>query len=146
MKRIFLAFLLLALAVLLIPGLRQRAQPRIDQSRLWLWGKLEGPMSPVLTPYRILTTQSRLAEPAASLIRARNRGYGVPRPDDFEAYLTGHGMETTDAWGMPLILRQEPDSLAVVSPGPDLDYETDDDVVSKIRYKARSRTSPFRRR
>lgn len=145
MKRIFLAFLLLGLAVLLIPSLRERAQPRIDESRLWLGEKLEGPMSPVLTPYRTLTTQSRIARVAASLIRDRNRGYGVPRPDSFEAYLNGHGMEVNDAWGMPLILLQEPDSLAVVSPGPDLTYGTEDDVLSKIRYKAPRRASPFRR-
>ncbi len=146
MKRIFLAFLLLGLAVLLIPGLRQRAQPRIDVTRLWLGEKLEGPMSPVLTPYRILTTQSRQAQVAASLLRDRNRGYGVPQPEGFEAYLNGHGMKAADAWGNPLILRQEPDSLAVVSTGPDLKYETDDDVVTKIRYRAPRRTSPFRRR
>lgn len=141
-----MAFLLLTLAVLLIPSLRQRAQPRIDESRLWLGENLEGPMSPVLTPYRKFNTQSRIARAAASLIRDRNRGYVIPRPDAFEAYLDGRGMKTTDAWGMPLILRQEPDSLAVVSPGPDLLYETEDDLLSKFRYKAPKRTSPFRRR
>lgn len=146
MRRIFLAFLLLTLAVLLIPSLRERAQPRIDESRLWLGEKLEGPMSPVLTPYRTLTTESRIAQAASSLLRDRNLGGVPPQPDGFEAYLATRGMKTTDAWGMPLILRQEPDSLAVVSPGPDLLYETEDDLMSKIRYRAPRKTSPFRRR
>lgn len=146
MSRIFLAFLLLTLAVLLIPSLRQRAQPQIDESRLWLGEKLEGPMSPVLTPYRTLTTESRIAQAAASLIRDRNVGSRAPLPDEFEAYLRRREMKATDGWGMPLMLRQESDSVAVISPGPDLLYETEDDILSKIRFRAPARRSPFRRR
>lgn len=145
MKRIFLAFLLLGLAVLLIPSLRERAQPRIDESRIWLGQKLEGPMTPVLTPYRTIKTQTRISEAAALLIRDRNRGRRIPNPPDFADYLRTHSLQPVDAWSAPLILNQEKDSLAVISPGPDLEYETEDDIVTKIRYAApRERT--FRRR
>ncbi len=146
MKRIFLAFLMVGLAVLLIPGLRERAQPRIHESRLWLGAKLEGPMSPVLTPYRTLRTQTHISQAASALIRDRNRGYGIPRPDGFGEYLISRGLEPVDSWGAPLILAQEPDSLAVISPGPDLDYETEDDIVAKVRYAAPRRATPSWRR
>lgn len=144
MKRLFLAFLLLGLAVLLIPSLRIRAEPRIEESRVWLGQKLEGPMSPVLTPYRTLRTQSQLSQVMAILVRDRNRGWGIPRPDALGDYLRGHDVDPADAWGAPFIMRLETDSLAVISPGPDLEYETDDDIEAKIRYRAPS-SSPFRR-
>jgi hypothetical protein len=144
MKRIFLAFLLVGLAVLLIPDLRQRAQPRIDESRVWLGTKLEGPMEPILTPYRTLRTETRLGQAVTLLIRDRNRGHTIPRPDEFGTYLKNNGVEPLDAWGVPLVLAQEPDSLVVISPGPDLDYNTGDDIVAKVRYRARNRR-PLRR-
>lgn len=136
MKRIFLAILLLVLAVLLIPALRERAQPGIDASRTWMGEKLEGPMSPILTPYRTLRTQTRMGEAGRLLVRDRNRGRRPPTPEEFPDYLTRNNVELLDYWGAPLIIEQEPDSLAIISPGPDLEYRTDDDVVTKIRYAA----------
>lgn len=145
MKRILLAFLLLGLAILTIPALRQRAQPRIDQGREWLGQKLEGPMSPILTPYRSLKTEERMAEAVRHLIRDRNRGTDAPTPDALPAYLTRHDIEPVDGWGAPILLRQEPDSLALLSAGPDLEYDTEDDIIAKIRYRAPS-ARLFRRR
>lgn len=144
MKRLLLAFLMLGLALLLVPGLRERMQPRIDESREWLGQKLEGPLSPVLTPYRTLKTQSRMGEAVRFLVRDRNRGRRPPAASDFVPYLEAHEIEAIDGWGAPLVLTQEPDSVAIVSPGPDLEYHTDDDIITKIRYSDPHR-SRFRR-
>ena len=145
MKRIFLAFLMLGLVTLLVPSLRERAQPRIDVFREWLGQKLEGPLGPVLTPYRILKTESRMGEAGRVLIRDRNRGTAAPAPDAFAAYLTQHEIAPMDGWGAPILLRQEPDSVALRSAGPDLEYDTEDDIVVKLRYEA-PRSRYFRRR
>lgn len=145
MKRLVLAVLLVTLATLLIPSLRQRAQPRIDASREWLGEKLEGPMGPALTPYRTLRTQTRMGEVTRLLIQDRNRGIPAPLPGDFNDYMKRRGLETHDFWGVPLIMEQEPDSLAVISAGRDLEYHSDDDIVEKIRYDAPTYRN-FRRR
>lgn len=142
MKRIVLALLMVGLATLLIPDLRERAEPRIHESRVWLGGHLEGPLTPVLTPYWKLQTQTRIDKAIPALIRDRNQGRPAPLPGEFEDYLERHGFEAKDSWGSPLVLEQEPDSVAVRSPGPDMDYFTEDDIVRKIRYsdiRARSR-------
>lgn len=136
MKRIFLAFLILGIATFTIPALRERAEPRIDASREWLGEKLEGPLSPILTPYRTLKTESNMAEAARHLIRDRNRGRPAPAGAAFSDYLSRNQLDPLDAWGAPLSLRQEPDSVAIVSSGPDLVPETEDDLVAKVRYKA----------
>jgi hypothetical protein len=134
MKRLFLAILLLGLTTLMVPSLRERMQPRIDESREWLGERLEGPLSPVLTPYRTLKTQSRMGEAVRILIRDRNRGMLPPPPSEFPIYLENHEIEGLDGWGAPLILSQEADSVAILSAGPDLEYQTEDDIVTKVRY------------
>ncbi len=136
MSRIVLAFLLLGFAVLVIPGLRQRAQPRIDETREWLGQRLEGPMSPVLTPFRTVETTTRIDQAVRLLIRERNAGRRPPQPDDFSTFLRQRGAEFQDGWGAPLIIIQEPDSIIVLSAGEDREYRTQDDLVRKIRYRA----------
>lgn len=136
MKRIVLAFLLLALATFTIPPLRERAQPRIDASQQWVWERLEGPLGPVLTPYWRLKTEQNMAEAAAHLVRDRNRGRKPPIGEAFTGYLTANQVLHLDAWGAPLTLRQEPDSVAIVSSGPDMVLQTDDDLVIKVRFEA----------
>lgn len=143
MKRIFLAFLLLGLATFTIPPLRERAQPRIDASQQWLGEKLEGPLGPVLTPYRRLKTEQNMAEAARHLIRDRNRGRRPPVGEAFTGYLSNNQVIQVDAWGAPLLLKQEPDSVAIVSSGPDMVPETEDDLVIKVRFRA---PTPDRRR
>jgi hypothetical protein len=148
MSRIVLAFLLLGLAVLLVPSLRERAQPRIDESREWLGQKLEEPLSPVLTPFRTVETTTRIDQAVRLLIRTRNAGSSPPQPDDFTTFLKQYGAEFQDGWGAPLILIQEPDSVIVMSAGLDREYRTSDDLTRKIRYRAPRRfpSRIFRRR
>lgn len=145
MKQIFLAFLLVGLITLLVPDLRERAQPRIDSSREWLGQKLEGPLSPILTPYRILKTESRMGQAVNRLVRNRNRGTDAPRPDEFSTFLEDAEIESVDAWGAPFLLIQDPDSLTILSAGPDLEYETEDDLVERMRYRAPDPATLWRR-
>jgi hypothetical protein len=148
MKRLFLAFLLLVGAVLTIPPLRQRAQPRIDAVRETAGQKLEGPMSPVLTPYRRVKTKAEMSKAVTELIADRNRGYPAPAPNEFGEYLVrklGAEEATLDAWGSPYIIAPDPDSLEIISAGPDLQYRTDDDLQVKIRYPG-ARPRPGTRR
>jgi hypothetical protein len=145
MTRLMLAFLLLFLVALLVPDLRVRMQPHIEEGRIWLGEHLEGPMTPVLTPYRRLKTQSLIDEATRRLIRDRNIGQQAPLGPDFRDYLVRREIEPLDAWGAPLLLEQERDSVAIRSPGPDMEYGTEDDLVNKIRYPApRGRQGPRR--
>lgn len=138
MTRLVLAFLILTLVVLTVPALRQRAQPHIEEGRLWLGERLEGPMTPVLTPYRRLKTQSYVDEATRRLIRDRNIGSRPPAAPDFRDYLLRNGLEPLDGWGAPLVLEQRRDSLSIISPGPDMVYDTEDDIRNQIRYRRAS--------
>lgn len=144
-RRLILALLLVGAAMVLFPGLRERAEPRIRDTGAWLWDKLEGPMGPVLTPYRTLTTQSRIDEALPRLNRDRNQGRRAPEASQFTGYLEGHGINPLDAWGNPLIIQQEPDSVAIISSGPDSEYFTEDDIVRRVRF-AEPKYRGFRRR
>ena len=79
-RQLLTAFVLVWLAQLVFPGLKERAEPRIEESREWLGQKLEGPLAPVLDPYRILKTQERMGEAVRVLVRDRNRGRTPPSP------------------------------------------------------------------
>lgn len=145
MGRIILAFLLLALVVLLTPQLREKVQPEIDTGREWLGAKLEGPLSPLLNRYRTLKTESAIDESIRNLVRHRNVGHRAPDPGELADYLTRRQLSPTDAWGIPFMLDQETDSLAIMSAGPDLIFWTEDDLVKKIRYPAPRRSRSRRR-
>lgn len=138
MKKIFLAILILTLITVSVPSLRERANPHVDRMGSFLAGKLEGPLSPVLNPYRRLKSQSEIGELVRELVRHRNSGFVRPRPDVFREYMQEQieGEDGLDAWGSPYIMIPSQDSMAIVSAGPDLEYETDDDVVVKLRYPA----------
>lgn len=135
MRQLLLAFVLVWVATLLFPGLEERAEPRIEESRIWLGEQLEGPLTPVLTPYRKLKTQERLREASRLLVRDRNRGRNPPVASDFAPYLRRHEVEPLDGWGAPIVMHQERDSVAVISAGPDMTYDTEDDMVTKVRYQ-----------
>jgi hypothetical protein len=136
MKRLVLAVLILATATLTVPPLRDRADPHLDRFRESLGEKLEGPLSPVLNPYRRLRSESEIGEVVRRLIADRNVGLLRPEPDQFRDYIQREVRRSDglDGWGTPYILVPEQDSVAIISAGPDLEYETDDDIVVKIRY------------
>ena len=136
MKRLLLAVMLLMLSVLLIPALRSRAQPGLDRFREAAGARMEGPMSPVLHPYRRLKTRTEISRVMTELIHARNLGYRRPDPADFQEFIAQQveDEDGLDYWGSPYIAVPRADSLAVVSAGPDLQYYTEDDIVLEIRY------------
>lgn len=137
-KRIALVLLVVVLAVLSIPPLRRPLQPRLDRFSEFLGQKLEGPMSPVLNPYRKLKTESEMGKVVRELIRDRNMGFPRPNPDELTAYMQREvdGEDGLDGWGSPYLLLPEPDSVAILSAGPDIEYQTDDDIMVKVRYAA----------
>lgn len=136
MRRLILAFLLIALATALVPPLRERADPHLDRIGTYLGEKLEGPLGPVLNPYRRLRSEAEISQAISQLIRDRNAGFLRPDPADFQEYMRTRiaGEDGLDRWGSPYVLIVEPDSVAVVSAGPDLEYETEDDITVKIRF------------
>lgn len=136
MRQLLLATLLLVVATTTIPTLRERADPHLDRLRGYLGEKLEGPLSPVLNPYRQLRSESDMSQAISQLIRDRNAGFLPPNPEGFREYLRTRieGEDGLDHWGSPYILIPSRDSVAVVSAGADLEYETEDDIVLKIRF------------
>ena len=140
-KRIFLGALILVLITVSVPSLRERANPHVDRLGSFMAEKLEGPLSPVLNPYRRLKSQSEMGKVVRELIRDRNFGIARPRPDMFREYMQREveDEDGLDAWGSPYIFMLGQDSVTIMSAGPDLEYETDDDVVAKIRYSGTRR-------
>jgi hypothetical protein len=136
LKRIFLGFLIMVLVVLLVPPVRERAQPGIDRFRGWAGHHLEGPMTPVLTPIRRVKAQSEMSRAVSKLVSYRNRGYPPPKASEFQDFLRQNELSETgeDPWGSPYVLTQTPDSVGIVSAGADMQYRTDDDIVSTIRF------------
>jgi hypothetical protein len=136
MKQLVLGILILLLATLAIPPLRERTAPHYDRFGHWVAEKLEGPLSPVLNPWRRLRSQSEMGEAVRELVQHRNQGFIRPQPDAFTEYLQTQveGEDGLDYWGSPYILIPQADSVSIVSAGPDLEYETEDDIVATIRY------------
>lgn len=141
MKRIFLALLLLVLVSLSVPPLRERAMPRYEAGASWLWSRLQGPLSPALTPWRRLETKNEMAHIANQLIVLRNRGGSPPRADELPEFLRQAHLDSTatDRWGSHYDVRLRADSLDLISPGPDLEMDTEDDLVVTIRFPDRGR-------
>ncbi|MGK7311646.1 MAG: hypothetical protein ACN0LA_05350 [Candidatus Longimicrobiales bacterium M2_2A_002] len=135
--KIVLGILVIALIVMTVPQLRVRVDPVLDRAGESFSEALHGPLSPIVNPYRRLKSESEIGKAVRELIQDRNMGYLRPQPDDFRAYMQREveGEDGLDAWGTPYIILPARDSLAIVSAGPDLQYDTEDDLVEKIRYR-----------
>lgn len=134
--KILLGLLVIVLIVMTVPQLRVRVDPLLDRAGESFSEALHGPLSPIVNPYRRLKSESEMGKAVRELIRDRNMGYLRPQPDDFRAYMQREveGEDGLDAWGTPYIILPTADSLAIVSAGPDLQYDTEDDLVEKIRF------------
>lgn len=132
MKRIVLGVLVVALLILSVPPLRQRAQPTIDR----ISAALAGPLSPAVNPYRELEAEGAISKVIRAMVRDRNSGFIRPEDDEFTDYMVRkiEDEDGIDPWGTPYILQSTRDSVAVISAGPDLEYGTDDDIRESIRY------------
>lgn len=139
MKRLILGLLLLVLAALLVPPLRERMQPQLDVGRHWLGERLEGPLSPAITWYRRAKTRSQLDKTLTELVTRRNMGFQLPEQHELPELLIQREIspDGLDAWGGQFLLQQRRDTLDIVSAGPDREYETEDDMIASLRYTPR---------
>lgn len=100
---------------------------------------------PVLNPVLRWSTQGEMRRIARDLETQSETGRGFPRDEEeFAEWLDDNyqGITSkTDPWGNSYALRLWPDSFGVVSPGPDGEQVTSDDVVVTGRIQ-----EPRRRR
>lgn len=147
MKRLLIALLLVFLLSLTIPALRSRAVPKYRAAGSWVWGHLQGPLSPIITPWKRLETESEMAAIVNQLIKQRNRGFPPPRSQELPLLMQRAGLDSTatDEWGSPYDVFTRPDSVYLRSAGPDATLETEDDIVVPVRYSTPPRSSRRRR-
>lgn len=147
MKRLFLASLMVLFLSVAIPELRARSVPKYRAAGVWVWGHLQGPLKPVLDPWREMQTRSEMARVVRELILWRNRGFPPPRSEELPYFMERTNLDPsgTDDWGSRYHLRIRPDSVFLHSPGPDRILDSDDDLVVGLRYASPYRFQPMRR-
>jgi|GEM_PF-433826 len=133
-KRLIVALLVLWFIILVVPGLRERAEPRLTAASAWTWGMMERPLSPVTNRYRRVQAESHMSKASRQMTLTRNQGFPLPDQQGLAGFLARHDIvpDGLDPWGMPYLIQQEADSLALISTGPDLQYGTRDDLVVRI--------------
>ena len=97
---------------------------------------------PALYPVLLWMSKSEMERIGGHLTSFENQYYKLPTSPakfpDWMARVLKEDKERIDAWGTEYRLRIWPDSLAVVSAGPDREHGTDDDIQhSLLRLKAR---------
>lgn len=139
MKKLLLAVLLLWMATLVFPAWRERAEPRVTAVRGWVWERTQGPLTPVRDRYLRTRAESDLNKVIRSLVMQRNLGQQAPRQEDLRSFMARNDIvdDGLDPWGVPYLIVQEADSVAIISAGPDLTYHTEDDIVVRVRYARR---------
>lgn len=89
-------------------------------------------LRPVLNPVFVWQTKSEMDQVLRELQLLNREGRAIPEPGaPFQAWMERNfqGGSLRDSWGSPYALNVWLDSLGVVSPGPDLEIDTEDDVV-----------------
>lgn len=131
MKKIILIALLAIFCVLAIPPLRTWADPVVGPILADASARLEPQLDRVRTPYFRWEAKSEARTIAEGLRQDALTGQSLPRPADFQAYLrrrTINPRDVADRWGSPYYLQLQPDSIVVISPGPDGRPGTEDDI------------------
>lgn len=89
-------------------------------------------IAPVLNPMLGWATRGEMRAMARDLEQRVNTGRPIPtNRQEFETWLANNyqaGDSRTDSWGNLYELERWADSFAVVSPGPDGEVGTDDDI------------------
>jgi hypothetical protein len=142
MKRLLLAVLFLWLVTLVVPGLRERVTPRAVEVGGWAGARLEGPLSPITDRYKRVQAETHLSRTSRLLVTQRNMGQRAPESHELPAFMTRNDIapDGLDPWGVQYQIVQEPDSVAVMSAGPDGVFGTADDLVVRVRYSERARS------
>jgi hypothetical protein len=117
MSRIVWILVFLVAAVLLVKPLRERARPQVEFA---------------LNPIYTWEAKNRVNAISRVLVRARAEGSRLPRPRDFQRFLTEReGADAAlDPWGEPYFLYRDRQTIRVSSSGPDRTANTDDDIHS----------------
>lgn len=141
MKRLLLALLLVLLAVVTVPQLREEAAPHFRSGASWAGERLEGPLSPALKPIREIQTETEMSRVLNLLMQRRNRGEPPITTEELRDFMIRMDVDSTatDQWGGSYSIIQTQDSLFLRSPGADITAGTDDDMVIGIRYPAPDR-------
>jgi hypothetical protein len=141
MKRLLLAGLLLWGATLIFPELGEGVQLRAVELWEWTGDRLEGPASPITNRYRRVQAENQLSKISRQLVLRRNQGQRPPSEEELAGFLIQHDIspDGLDPWGVAFRIVQEPDSVAVMSAGPDLTFGTEDDMVLRLRFRDHSR-------
>ena len=126
MSRIVFLLVLLLVAVLTIPSLRQRAQPQIEY---------------VMNPIYRWDAKNRVNDLYRLLERERATGGVVPRPADFRRFLEQREGDKAalDPWRQPFFLVTTRRTFRVGSSGQDRQRGTMDDIFSKTEVVATDR-------
>lgn len=117
MSRIVWVLVFLVGAVIFVEPLRQRALPHVEF---------------VLNPIYSWEAKNRANAISRVLVRAQSEGSPIPRPRDFQRFLTDRegAQAALDPWGQPYFLYRDRRSVRVSSPGPDRRANTPDDIHS----------------
>ena len=89
-------------------------------------------LAPVLNPILTWQTKGEMAQITRELQMINREGQALPEPgEDFRAWMGRNfqGGDREDSWGIPYSLTTWPDSVGVVSKGPDLEINTPDDIL-----------------
>jgi hypothetical protein len=143
MKRLILIVVVVWLATLSVPALRTRTAPPVVAAAAWAGGWLERPLSPITERYRRAKAEAQLGKTSRLMVSQRDLGQRPPQPHELPAYLTRHDIAPggLDPWGTPYHIAEEPDSIALISAGPDQRLGTADDLVVRFRSGGRGRAT-----
>ena len=117
MGKIFVVLLLALGAALYLPGTR----PVVLDT-----------LAPVLNPVLTWQTRSEMDQIARELQMINREGQALPeRGEEFQAWMGRNfqGGSSEDSWGNPYTLVIWPDSVGILSKGPDLEVNTADDIM-----------------
>lgn len=99
-------------------------------------------LSPVINPALVWQTRSEMAQITRRLQMINREGQPIPaQGQEFSEWMVGtfQGGSSQDAWGNEYTLVTWPDSVGVVSRGPDLEINTPDDVMETARIQRQRR-------
>ena len=89
-------------------------------------------LAPVMNPVLTWQTRGEMDQIARELQMINREGQALPEPgQEFLAWMGRNfqGGDSEDAWGSAYSLRIWPDSVGIISNGPDLELNTDDDIL-----------------
>lgn len=117
MSRIAWVLVFVVGAVIFVEPLRQRALPHVEFA---------------LYPIYSWEAKNRVNDISRVLVRERAEGGEIPRPRDFQRFLTDSegAPAALDPWGEPYFLYRDRRSIRVSSAGPDRLPNTTDDIHS----------------